>query len=296
MPNYHKNTKFIVKDPLSFKLSDYSTDYTDGLSEGKEIEKERIENTQDISKLQEKMYAEGKQGLLLVFQAMDAAGKDSTIKQVMTGVNPQGCRVVSFKQPSKKELSHDFLWRCSKRLPERGKIGIFNRSYYEEVLVCKVHPNYALGQNIGGYENLEDLNEEFWQNRYESIVDFEKHLSKNGYTVIKFFLNVGKEEQKKRFLRRIELERKNWKFGHGDIDERALWGKYMTAYEDMISATNTEKCPWFIIPADHKWFMRYAVSEIIKDTLKTMNPQYPALPEKEKQLLAKAKETLENES
>lgn len=295
MPNYLKDPKFTPIEVNKFKLSEFATDYTAGLNNEKEVTKEREENTEDIAKLQEKIYAEGKHGVLILFQAMDAAGKDSTIEHVMSGINPQGCNVVSFKQPSKEELSHDFLWRCNKHIPKRGYIGIFNRSYYEEVLVCKVHPEYVLGQKIGGIESLNQLNETFWNKRYKSIRNFEEHLSENGYTILKFFLNVSKQEQKNRFLRRIEIEEKNWKFSSGDIEERKLWGNYQNAYEEMIKATHSEKNPWYIIPADHKWFMRYAVSEIIKDKLKQLKPNFPELALKEKDRLSEAKKELEQE-
>lgn len=295
MPNYLKDKHFTLLDNFNFKLKDFDTSYTAGLSNEKEILKEREENTEDISKLQEKLYSEGKKGLLLVFQAMDAAGKDSTIEHVMTGVNPQGCQVVSFKQPSKLELQHDFLWRCYHKLPPRGKIGIFNRSYYEEVLVCKVHPEYVLGQGIGDIDNLDQLDTKFWKSRYDSINDMEKHLSNNGYTIIKFFLNVSKEEQKKRFLRRIELPEKNWKFSYGDIKERKLWDSYMNAYNEMISKTHSKHAPWYIIPADNKWFMRYAVSEIIKDTMKGMDLNYPEVSDDLMQELTKGETELNKE-
>ena len=275
MPNYHNDPNIMVGDLAKFKLATCTTNFTDGLTDEKDTLKERQENTEDISKLQDRLYAEGRQGLLLIFQAMDAAGKDSTIEHVMSGINPQGCKVVSFKQPSKSELAHDFLWRCSKEIPERGYIGIFNRSHYEEVLVCKVHPEYVLGQNINDLDSTTKMNQTFWDNRYESIVDFEKHLSRNGYTILKFFLNIGKDEQRNRFLSRIDDQEKNWKFNTGDLAERELWDEYQSAYEEMIKATHTQESPWFIIPADHKWFMRYAVSEIIKDTLKTMDPSFP---------------------
>lgn len=295
MPNYHKDPNLSIGNLAEFKLAHYKTDFTDGLTDEKDTLKERKENTSDIAKLQERLYAEGRQGLLLIFQAMDAAGKDSTIEHVMSGTNPQGCKVVSFKQPSKSELAHDFLWRCSKEVPQRGYIGIFNRSHYEEVLVCKVHPEYVLGQEIGSIDHTNKMDQSFWKHRYESIRDYEKHLSRNGYTILKFFLNVSKEEQRNRFESRIDEDEKNWKFNFGDLNERALWRKYQSAYEDMIKATHTEENPWFIIPADHKWFMRYAVSEIIKDTLNTMDPQYPTLSPKEISKLAEAKTLLRNE-
>lgn len=295
MPNFLKDPKFTPIDLEHFDLKNYSPSYTAGYSDEKEITEEREENTEDISKLQEMLYAEGRKGLLLIFQAMDAAGKDSTIEHVMTGINPQGCHVASFKRPSSKELQHDFLWRCYRQLPERGKIGIFNRSYYEEVLVCKVHPEYVLGQGIGEIRSLEQLDEPFWQNRYQSIREMEAHLSKNGYTILKFFLNVSLEEQKNRFLKRINTPEKNWKFSYGDVEERKLWPKYMNAYQEMITETHSEENPWYIIPADHKWFMRYAVSEIIKDKMKSMNLAFPSVSSKQKDEIDQGKKELEAE-
>jgi len=295
MPNFHKDPKITFYKGTNFKLSSSSTNYTAEQNNESDCQEATQKNVQRIGKEQEKMYAAGNHSLLIIFQAMDAAGKDSTIEKVMTGINPQGCRVVSFKQPSTAELAHDFLWRCVNELPLRGKIGIFNRSYYEEVLVCKVHPEYILGQNIGHHQSLNDFDNTFWKNRYQSIVNFEEHLAKNGYTLIKFFLNVGKEEQKNRFLSRIDEENKNWKFSYGDIEERVLWDKYMDAYERMIMNTATEKNPWFVIPADNKWFMQYAVSEIIKDTIKKINPSFPELPQFQIETLQKAKEVLQNE-
>jgi len=295
MPNFHKDPKITFYNGANFKRSSLLTNYVPTDINEQECKEAMFKNIERIGKEQEKLYASGNHSLLIIFQAMDAAGKDSTIENVMTGINPQGCNVVSFKQPSKEELAHDFLWRCSKDLPQRGKIGIFNRSYYEEVLVCKVHPAYIMGQNIGDHQTLDALDSNFWNNRYQSIVNFEEHLANNGYTILKFFLNVGKEEQKNRFLARIDEEDKNWKFSFGDIEERLLWDKYMEAYESMIVNTATEKNPWFVIPADNKWLMQYVVSEIIKDTIKTINPSFPDLPASQIETLQKAKEVLQNE-
>ena len=203
-----------------------------------------------LRELQEKMYADGSKSLLILLQAMDAVGKDSLIEHVFGGVNPQGCEVHSFKTPSSKEYSHDFLWRHYMALPEKGKIGIFNRSHYESVLVCKVHPEYNLSEKV--WDSADDFDDQFWENRYESINNFEKHLAENGTTIIKIFLNVSKDEQKKRFLDRINEPEKNWKFAASDLSERKLWDQYMTAYEDAISKTSNENAPWFVIPADDK--------------------------------------------
>lgn len=286
--------KIKVTKGESFRLEKYDPTYTGSYNE--HDAEERLKRlTKKISKQQEEFYASDNHSMLLVFQAMDAAGKDGTIRKVMSGINPQGCSVSSFKTPSREELDHDFLWRTTKALPERGKIGIFNRSYYEEVLVCKVHPNYIISQNIPGYDTLEDITESFWEERYESICDFEKHITRNGTKVLKFFLNVSKDEQKRRFLDRIDEEDKNWKFSYGDIEERKLWDKYMDAYEMAIQKTASDSCPWYVIPADNKWFMRTCVSEIILDTLESMSHAFPVLPLEEKNKLALAKKELLDE-
>ncbi|MFT5258699.1 MAG: PPK2 family polyphosphate:nucleotide phosphotransferase [Saprospiraceae bacterium] len=227
--------------------------------------------TKKFSKLQRKFYADDSHSLLLVFQAMDAAGKDSTIRAVTSGVNPAGFQVSSFKQPSKNELDHDFLWRSATRLPERGRIGIFNRSYYEETLVVRVHPEYLDGQRLPNRPALESL----WQERYESIVEHERHLDRNGTKVIKFWLNVSKDEQKKRFLDRLRNPKKYWKFSDSDLKERALWSDYMEAYEAMLNATTNSFAPWYAIPADNKLWMRVQVAKVIVQALEDMNLEYP---------------------
>ncbi len=249
----------------------------------------------EMDDLQEQMYALNKNSLLIIFQAMDAAGKDSAIEHTMSGLNPQGCQVYSFKQPSAEELDHDFIWRHHKALPEKGRIGIHNRSHYESVLVCKVHPEFVLNEGIAGISALNDINEEFWKERYESIRNFEKHISKNGTVIIKFFLNVSKEEQKKRFLERIDEPLKNWKFSSGDIDERGKWNDYMAAYEQAINETSEEYSRWYVIPADKKWFTRIAISKIIVNTFKEMNMKLPELSESEKARLEECRTRLLNE-
>lgn len=257
-------------------------------SEGKKIlDEEKVK----LRELQEKLYADGSKSLLIVLQAMDAAGKDSLIEHVFGGVNPQGCAVHSFKTPSDKEYSHDFLWRHYIALPEKGKIGIFNRSHYESVLVCKVHPEYNLSEKV--WDSVEDFDNKFWENRYESIRNFEKTLANNGTTIIKIFLNVSKEEQKKRFLDRINEPDKHWKFSAADLAERKLWEQYMIAYEEAISETSKENAPWFVIPADDKWFARVAAIQIIIDALQKMDLKFPTLSEKETAALAEAKKELE---
>ena len=243
--------------------------------------------------MQEKLYADGSQSLLVVLQAMDAAGKDSLIEHVFGGVNPQGCEVTSFKAPSSKEYGFDFIWRHYTALPEKGKIGIFNRSHYESVLVCKVHPEYNLSEKV--WKSVDEINENFWQNRYESIRDFEKHLARNGTKIVKIFLHVSPEEQKQRFLDRINEEDKNWKFSAADLKERARFGDYMEAYEEAINETSKEHAPWFVVPADKKWFARLTALQIIIDALEDMNLKYPELPENEKKALEEAKKQLENE-
>lgn len=241
-----------------------------------------------LSENQEKLYAQSTYALLIIFQAMDAAGKDSTIKHVMSGVNPQGCRVSSFKTPSNEELLHDYLWRCEKRLPERGQIGIFNRSYYEEVLVARVHPEILELQKLP--DGLKG--KKIWQRRFEQINAFEKHLVENGTIILKFFLNVSKAEQKKRFLARIEDASKNWKFSASDIKERAHWDEYQEAYEDVFNNTSTEWAPWYVIPADKKWFTRLAVAAVIIKTLEDLSLQFPEVSEDQKQALLVAQKEL----
>jgi PPK2 family polyphosphate:nucleotide phosphotransferase len=223
---------------------------------------------------------------------MDAAGKDGAIEHVMSGVNPQGCHVVSFKQPSDEELSHDFLWRCAKNTPERGKIGIFNRSHYEEVLVVRVHPQILQSQHLP--DEIKN-DKKIWKKRFEQIRNFESGLAANGTRIVKFFLNVSKEEQKQRFLSRIAEEEKNWKFSMGDVKERAHWDDYMAAYTDAIENTSTDEAPWYIIPADKKWFTRLAVSEVMVQALESMNLRYPVVTEEHKAELAEAKKMLETE-
>lgn len=281
---------FKISKKFSIKKAD--TDYKGKLTkeEGEQI---IIQEKQKLHQLQEKLYADGSKSLLVVLQAMDAAGKDSLIEHVFGGVNPQGCHVTSFKTPSTKEYSHDFLWRHYLALPQKGMIGIFNRSHYESVLVCKVHPEYNLSEKT--WKSVESFDEKFWKNRYESIRNFEKHLANNGTTIIKIFLHVSKSEQKKRFLDRINEQEKNWKFSLGDLPERAVFEQYMECYETAINETSKEYAPWFVIPADNKWFARLAAIQIIIDTLKKMDLQYPVLSEQDRKELDEAKKQLENE-
>jgi len=242
--------------------------------------------------LQSTLYADNRYALLIIFQAMDAAGKDGAIAHTLSGLNPQGCEVYSFKQPSTEELDHDFLWRHYKALPEFGRIGVHNRSHYENVLVTKVHPELLLKEKLPGITSVKDVDKKFWEHRYKGIRSFEEHLTNNGTVIIKFFLNLSKDEQKERFLARIDDKDKNWKFSAADIYERDFWDDYMKAYEKAIKETSTKKSPWYILPADKKWFTRVAISTIILDTLKELDLKYPVLPKEEKEKLEEAKKQL----
>jgi PPK2 family polyphosphate:nucleotide phosphotransferase len=232
-----------------------------------------VDHIEQLAERQNLLYAHDRYALLLIFQAMDAAGKDGVIKHVMSGINPQGCQVFSFKHPSATELDHDFLWRSATCLPERGRIGIFNRSYYEEVLIVRVHPEILRAQRLPD-EVMTDRN--IWKRRYESIVDLERHLHRNGTRIVKFFLHVSKEEQRQRFLQRIDDPDKNWKFSAGDVAERALWKDYMRAYEDCLQATSTDDAPWYIVPADDKPNARLIVSQVVLNTMKALKMRYPS--------------------
>jgi PPK2 family polyphosphate:nucleotide phosphotransferase len=259
---------------------------------GKKGSKKRLEELIDeLDDLQRILYADDCYSLLLVFQAMDAAGKDGTIRAVMSGVNPAGCQVFSFKQPTPEELDHDFLWRTSRRLPERGRIGIFNRSYYEEVIVVRVHPEFLKAQKLPGFIDLATI----WPKRYESIREHEKHLSRNGMIILKFWLNVSKEEQCQRFLARIKDPEKNWKFSITDVEERAFWKDYMFAYEKALEATSRPWAPWYAIPADDKPYMRLCVAEIIVKSLKSLELSYPKVGSKERAALSKMRKMLDKE-
>jgi PPK2 family polyphosphate:nucleotide phosphotransferase len=248
-------------------------------------------NLAELAQAQELLYASNTYAVLVILQAMDAAGKDGTIKHVMSGVNPQGCQVFSFKKPSPEELSHNFLWRCMKVLPERGRIGIFNRSYYEEVLVVKVHPELLAHAQLPPGER----GQSFWEGRYEDINAFERHLVRNGTVVLKFFLNVSKKEQKRRFLERLENPEKHWKFSAADVAERAHWGEYMDAYEEALRATSTGWAPWYVIPADHKWVARAVVADVLTSSIRSLDLRYPEVTEEQRRRLAEAKEQLANE-
>ena len=270
-----------VVDGDKFRLKDFDSADTRGIKSKEEAEEILQKGIASLAELQDKLYAQDRWAVLLIFQAMDAAGKDGAIKHVMSGVNPQGCQVYSFKTPSTEELDHDFLWRSVQRVPERGRIGIFNRSYYEEVLVVRVHPEILAAQRIP--QKL--VSKDIWHERYEDISAYERYLSRNGVVVRKFFLNVSQQEQKRRFLDRLEHPEKNWKFSAGDIKERECWDDYMSAYEDMIRHTSTRQSPWYVVPADHKWFTRAVVAAAVIDALNDLKVAYPTVdPAKKKDL------------
>ena len=286
--------KFRVTPGKKFRLADHDPAWDGDDRISKEDRKELAEKilTQDVSALaeaQQLLYADNSWSLLVIFQALDAAGKDGTIRHVMSGVNPQGVQVFSFKQPSHEELDHNFLWRCMKALPERGRIGIFNRSYYEEVLVVKVHPEFVAGQRIPGADPSSD---KFWADRYEDINAFERHLARNGTAIVKFFLNVSQEEQHQRFLERIEDPTKHWKFSAGDLEESSHWDQYMDAYEQCLAATSTKWAPWYVIPADRKWVTRALVAVILTETIEDLKLQWPKVSDEQKREIAAAKKLL----
>ena len=257
-------------------VSDFNPSFTSDMSK-QDAKEQLVQNIEKLSELQSMLYAQDRYSVLVIFQAMDAAGKDGTIKHVMSGINPQGCQVYSFKQPSAEELDHDYLWRINRSLPERGRIGIFNRSQYEDVLIAKVHPEILLSSKLPGILKTEDIDNGFWKRRYRQINDFERYLTENGTVIIKFFLNVSKAEQKKRFMERLNDESKNWKFSSADVKERQYWDDYMKAYSDVLTETSTEIAPWYVIPADNKWFMRYAVGQIICERMEKLDLHYPQL-------------------
>lgn len=278
-----------------FSLKNFATDFDRKMltKEDGELLLKSIIN--EMSVLQDKLYADNRYRILIILQAMDAAGKDSAIKHVMTGLNPQGVKVTSFKVPSSQELDHDYFWRHYIALPGRGEIGIFNRSHYENVLVTKVHPEYLLNERLPGYDNVSDFNNNFWQTRYKQIVRFEKNLYENGTVIIKLFLHLSKKEQKMRFLERIDNPEKNWKFSTSDVKERKLWDDYQYAYEEMIRETSTDFAPWYVLPADDKWFTRLCMSIVIVESLKKLNLEYPKLNKDQLSDLQTAKSDLLNE-
>ncbi len=283
---------FLVKEGKEVNLKKWPTRIQPFYDSKEEYKKILGEHIGQLSSLQSLLYAHNRYSLLLIFQAMDAAGKDGAIKHVMSGINPQGCQVFSFKRPSAEELEHDFLWRTTRKLPERGKIGIFNRSYYEEVLIAQVHPEVLTGEQLP--ENLLEK-DNLWKGRYRSIVESEKHLHRNGTYILKFFLHLSKEEQRKRFLARLEDPEKNWKFNMSDIRERKYWKDYWGVYEECLSATSTEKAPWFIVPADDKQNARLIISHLILHALKELEMSYPKPDKNRSEELAFIRQALENE-
>jgi len=280
--------KFRIEDGEDFRLKDVDPADTGHLKSKEHADEALAEGIVRTAELQDMLYAQDNWALLLIFQAMDAAGKDGAVKHVMSGVNPQGCQVYSFKAPSEVELQHDFLWRTTRDLPERGHIGIFNRSYYEEVLVVRVHPEILQGQKTPPSLVGKDI----WEERYEDIRCFERHMARSGTVIRKFFLHLSKKEQKKRFLARLDEPEKNWKFSASDIHERKYWDDYQEAYEEMIRKTATKHAPWYVVPADNKWFSRLVISSVVVDTLESLNLAYPKVADKKKKELEAAKKVL----
>ena len=279
---------FRVKDGKHFRLKDYDPADTGHWKSKEHAQATLMERVARTADLQDKLYAQDNWAVLLIFQGMDAAGKDGAIKHVMSGVNPQGCEVHAFKAPSEAELQHDFLWRTTRDLPERGHIGIFNRSYYEEVLVVRVHPEILKSQKIP--PSL--VGKKIWDERFEDISCFERHMARSGTVIRKFFLNVSKKEQKKRFLERLEEPEKNWKFSINDVKERQYWDDYQEAYEDMIRNTATEHAPWYVVPADNKWFTRLVISTVVVDTLESLKVEYPKVDDEKRKEIEAAKKSL----
>jgi PPK2 family polyphosphate:nucleotide phosphotransferase len=280
-----------VDDGKKFRLKDHDPADSNGLDSKEKAEKLLAKGVERLAELQDKLYAQDKWAVLLIFQAMDAAGKDGAIKHVMSGINPQGCQVYSFKSPTSEELDHDFLWRTAKSLPERGRIGIFNRSYYEEVLVVRVHPEFLEKQKLPS----QLITKRVWKERYEEIAAHERYLARNGVVVLKFFLNVSKAEQKKRFLERLDRPEKNWKFSAADARERQHWNEYMAAYEDLIRETAAPHAPWIVVPADKKWFARLVVAAAVADAMEKLDLEYPKVSDAQKKELAAARKVLESE-
>lgn len=289
MINPIPNTPYAVPFDGTFRIENASTKPPSDSPNKKGCKKALKPLVRELYELQRVLYAHDKYSILCIFQAMDAAGKDGTIRAVMTGVNPAGFQVSSFKVPSSEELDHDFLWRTTKRLPERGRIGVFNRSYYEEVLVVRVHPSFLDGQKLPGTVNLDKI----WEDRYQSIVSHEEHLAKNGIVILKFWLNVSKKEQKERFIARLDEPEKNWKFSTGDVKERGYWDQYMTAYEQALNATSRPWAPWYAIPADSKPYMRLQVAQILVGTMKGLDLKYPTVDDETRARFAEMRTILE---
>lgn len=284
-----RTEKYLVKPGEKVNIDSFPTNRDKAVDKQEALDTRMPENLSAMAELQERLYADNRSALLIVLQAMDAAGKDGAIKHVMSGLNPQGTQVVAFKQPSSEELDHDYLWRIARAVPRRGEIGIFNRSHYEEVIVAKVH-NLVTRQQLP--EKL--ITEDIWKQRYRQINDFERYLSENGIRVVKFFLHVSKDEQRDRLLERIKTPDKNWKFSSGDVNERKHWDQYMAAYEEMLEHTSTKLAPWYVVPADSKWFARYLISEVVKEQLEAIAPAYPKLAPEEAALLEECRKLLES--
>lgn len=283
-----KTDKYLVRPGEKVHIGSFPTKRDASVNKQDALDNQMPRNLSLMAELQERLYAENRSALLIVLQAMDAAGKEGAIKHVMSGLNPQGTQVVAFKQPSSEELDHDYLWRIAKAVPRRGEIGIFNRSHYEEVIVAKVH-NLVTRQQLPA----QLITEAIWHQRYRQINDFERYLSENGIRVVKIFLHVSRDEQRDRLLERIQKPDKNWKFSSGDVNERRYWDQYMAAYEEMLEHTATSAAPWYVVPADNKWFARYLISEIVKEQLQAINPQYPALAPEEAAVLEECRRLLE---
>lgn len=287
--------KDYIFSPEKSLIKDFNSASTNGFTDKHKAFDYLERRVKELSKLQDVLFAHKKYSIIILLQGMDASGKDSLIKNVMSGVNPQGVSVHSFGTPTQEEFAHDFLWRCNRFLPERGNIGVFNRSYYEEVLIVRIHPEFLVKQNLPNMPTTEDEYEQFWDTRYTDINNYEKYLLNNGIIVLKFFLNISKEEQKKRFLRRIEKSAKNWKFRPDDLSERASWDKYISAYEQMMIKTSTEDVPWHVIPADNKWAARPVVCDIVINAIEKLSVSYPKVTYAEKRAIIKSKFQLLNE-
>lgn len=285
---------FRVKEGDKITLKKYDTAYEPAGISKEESSSLLKESTRDLAEIQDRLYADNRYSVLIILQGMDAGGKDGAIRHVMSGLNPQGVRVTSFKVPSATELDHDYLWRHYKELPARGEIGIFNRSHYENVLVTRVHPEYILGERLPGIRSVKDINDDFWKQRFKQINRFEQTLSENGTLILKFFLHLSKDEQKKRLLERIDDPAKNWKFSSGDVAERQSWDHYQLAYEELLGRTSTDAAPWFIIPADNKWSARLAISELILQEIGKLKISYPDLNKTQKADLQQSRDLLLN--
>ncbi|MBP7510735.1 MAG: polyphosphate kinase 2 family protein [Bacteroidia bacterium] len=285
-----------VKEGSKFNLTDFDTDFDEKKITKQEGEEALAKGLVQLSQMQDMLYAENKHSVLIILQAMDTAGKDGAIKHVMTGLNPQGVKVSSFKAPTHLELDHDYFWRHNKELPGKGDIVIFNRSHYENVLVTKVHPEYIMNEQLPGIKTIKDINKKFWEKRYKQINRWEKNLSENGTVILKFFLHLSKDEQKRRLIDRIDNPKKNWKFSVSDLKERALWDKYQKAYEDMIEATSTSYAPWHVLPADDKWYTRLCLGGLIYYEFEKLKLSYPEVSEVQLAELQKAKEVLLSEN